>query len=152
MTVDLLLAVLYPQSTSRIDPRPYAVAHAVRFDDHRLCTAQSLWNTENGLQGIALGAPSGRAVRRLVGCACVEVQDLMDCLNRDTGTVVSYSDVDQASAGRHLYVHLRRNTSRLSSVQGIVEQLFQDHGGEFIARLTGLGLELAGVEVLSGPQ
>jgi hypothetical protein len=63
----------------------------------------------------------------------------MDRLDRKAATVVGYGDVDQAPPAETLYVHFGCYTRRFSSVQRIVDQLFQDYGGEFVARLTGLG-------------
>src|SRR5689334_21507940 len=99
---------------SRVNAQQDEVAHAAGFIHHRLAAAEGMDNTENRLEGVALGPPRRRPVSGLVTGASLEVKNACDCFRRDAVAVVPDGKVQVFAAHAHVD-HQGRSRLCLSS-------------------------------------
>jgi hypothetical protein len=143
-----LLVVADPHLAGRVDRRGDPMADPAGLDHQRVADAERERDADDRLEGVALQPSGRRAVGGLVGHQHREVQHAGDQVGRHAGTVVGDGDAQVVAAVGGVDSDLGRGSGGLGGVQGVVDQLLDDHLAEPVGGLAGLGLEGAQLEEL----
>jgi hypothetical protein len=119
--VSRLLVMLDAHVARRVYLGRDGVVHAFGIDNDGWTTpAQSVRDSDNSLQGVALRSASRRAIRRLVTHPDVVVENLAHQLRRYARAVVADVEMQEFILVLDLDINLRGDARRLAGIERVV--------------------------------